>query len=58
MQYCLAGPTDNLWSSPCFIDLSNALIESLFEANSEFPYIITKHLTRTTGSLAPKGGYS
>ena len=41
MQYCLAGPTDNLWSSPCFIDLSNALIESLFEANSEFPYIIT-----------------
>ena len=32
------GPTDNLWSSPCFPDLSQAVIKSFFNAESKMKY--------------------
>ena len=31
--YSGLGPSDNLWSSPCFSDLSLALVETLFQAS-------------------------
>ena len=38
------GPTDNIWTSPCFFDLSLAIVESFFRTESNAKYINSLYL--------------